>query len=69
LMRTTLALPPCCQADPSKKRVQWGSVKTGALGSVGVGSESGSGPPGALGGGVYSTMKSTKTWLLTAWRG
>jgi hypothetical protein len=44
-------------------------MKTGTLGSAGVGFESGSGPPGALGGGVHSTMKSASTWLLTAWRG
>jgi hypothetical protein len=50
-MRTTPAPPACWRADPSKKSVQWGSVKTGVLGSAGVGSESGSGPPGALGGG------------------
>jgi hypothetical protein len=38
-------------------------VKTGPLGSIGVGSESGSGPPGALGGGVHSTMKSANLAL------
>jgi hypothetical protein len=44
-------------------------VKTGALGSAGVGSESGSGPLGVLEEGVHSSMKSARTWLLTAWRG
>jgi hypothetical protein len=44
-------------------------MKTGPLGSAGVGSKSGSGPPGVLGGGVHSTMKSARTWLLIAWQG
>jgi hypothetical protein len=51
--------------EPSKKRVQCGPVKTGAL-------DSGSllfGPPGGLADGVQSTMKSASTWLLTTWRG
>jgi hypothetical protein len=68
-MRTTPAPPPCWRADPLKKSVQWGSVKARALGSMGVGSEPGSGPQGALGGGVRSTMKLARTRLLTAWRG
>jgi hypothetical protein len=68
-MRTTPAPPPYWRANSSKKSVQWGSVKTGALGSAGVGSELRSRPPGALGEGVHSTMKSARTWLLTTWRG
>jgi hypothetical protein len=42
-------------------------VKTGPLGSTGVGSESGSRSPGALVGGVHSTMKLARTWLLMVW--
>jgi hypothetical protein len=30
---STPAPPPCLHEEPSKKRVQWGPVKTGALGS------------------------------------
>jgi hypothetical protein len=45
--------------------VQWGPVKTGALGSGSLASE----PPGGLVDGVQSTMKSANTWLLTAWHG
>jgi hypothetical protein len=55
-----------------------GSVKEECLAGLGedrthglrrCGAELGFGPPGALGGGVHSTMKSARTWLLMAWRG
>jgi hypothetical protein len=59
--RTTPALVLYWRADPSKKSVQWGSVKIGPLRSAGVGSGAGSGPSGVYGGGVYSTMKSAGT--------
>jgi hypothetical protein len=55
--------PPCLCEEPSKKRVQWGLVKTEALGSGSLTS----GPPRELVGGVQSTMKSVSTWLLIAW--
>jgi hypothetical protein len=62
--RSTTPTPaPCLREEPSKKRVQWGPVNTEALGSDSLSS----GPPGGLGDGVQSTMKSANTWLLTAW--
>jgi hypothetical protein len=43
--RSTTPVPaPCLHEEPSKKRVQWGPVKTGALGSRSLSS----GPPGGL---------------------
>jgi hypothetical protein len=54
---------PCLREEPSKKGVQWGPVKTGALGPSSLTSR----PPGWLAGGVQSTMKSANIWLLIAW--
>jgi hypothetical protein len=48
-----------------EKRVQWGLVKTEALGSGSLSSA----PLGGLADGVQSTMKSANTWLLIAWCG
>jgi hypothetical protein len=63
--RSTTPTPaPSLREEPSKKRVQCGPVKTGALGSGSLLS----GPPGGLADGVHSTMKLASTWLLTAWR-
>jgi hypothetical protein len=62
---TTPASAPYLREEPSKKRVQWALVKTGALGSGSLSS----GPPGGLADGVQSTMMLANTWLLTAWRG
>jgi hypothetical protein len=45
---TTPVPAPCLREEPSKKRVQWGPVKTGALGSGSLSS----GPPGGLVDGV-----------------
>jgi hypothetical protein len=56
---------PYLREEPSKKRVQWGPVKTGALGSSSLSSA----PPRGLVDGVQFTMKSANTWLLTAWHG
>jgi hypothetical protein len=53
---------PCLREEPPKKRVQWGPVKAGALGSGSLMS----GPPGWLSGGVQSTTKLASTWLLIA---
>jgi hypothetical protein len=61
---STPAPAPYLREEPSKKRVQWGLVKTGALGSGSLTS----GTPGWLAGGVQSTMKSASTWPLIAWR-
>jgi hypothetical protein len=61
---STPTLPPYLCEEPSKKRVQWGPVKTGALGSGSLSSS----PHGWFAGGVLLTMKSASTWLLTAWR-
>src|SRR6185312_12229347 len=68
-MRTTPALAHCLRTDPSKKSVQWGSVKTGVLTSGYGGLALLSGPPELLGEGVHSAIKSSRIWLLTAWRG
>ena len=57
----------CLWTDPSKKCVQWGSVKTGVLASGSGGPALGSEPPGLLGEGVHSAMKSARIWLLTTW--
>jgi hypothetical protein len=62
---TTPAPTPYLHEESSKKRVQWGPVKIGALGSGSLSS----GPPGGLTDGVQLTMKSTNTWILTAWHG
>jgi hypothetical protein len=48
---------PCLCEEPSKKRVQWGPMKTGLLSS---GSWL-SGPSGWLAGGVQTTIKSAST--------
>jgi hypothetical protein len=61
---STPAPPPCLCEESSNKRVQWGPVKTGALGSGSLTF----GPLGWLAGGVQSTMKLASTWLLIAWR-
>jgi hypothetical protein len=55
---STPAPATCLREESSKKRVQWGPVKTGALGSGSLSS----GPPRGLADGVQSTMKSTSTW-------
>jgi hypothetical protein len=65
-MRSTTPAPtPCLREESSKKRVQWGLVKTRALGSGSLSF----GPPGGLADGVPSRMKSANTWLLTSWCG
>jgi hypothetical protein len=53
----TRTLAPCLHEEPLKKRVQWGSVKTRALGSDLLSF----GPHEWNGGGVQSTMKSAST--------
>src|SRR6185436_19307330 len=67
-MRTTPAPAHLSRADPSKKSVQWGSVKTGVLISGSGGPALKSGPPELLGEGVHSVIKSARIWLLIAWR-
>jgi hypothetical protein len=47
--RITPAPALCWRADPSKKSIQWASVKKGPLRSAGVGSGAGSGPQGYTG--------------------
>src|SRR6185437_13333636 len=68
-MRSTLAPAHFLRTDPSKKSVQWGSVKTGVLISGSGGLALKSGPPELLEEGVHSAIKSARIWLLTAWRG
>src|SRR6185437_2977805 len=68
-MRTTPAPAHFLRTDPSKKSVQWGSVKTGVLTSGSGGPALRSGPPELLGEGVHSAMTSARSWLLTAWWG
>jgi hypothetical protein len=48
---------PCFCEEPSKKRVQWGTVNTKVRGSGALSSS----PPGWLAGGLHSTMKSAST--------
>jgi hypothetical protein len=61
----TSAPGPCFHEEPSKKRVQCGPVKNGALSSGSLSF----GPPGWHGGGVQFTTKSASTWLFTARHG
>src|SRR6185503_16613821 len=63
-MRTTPAPAHCLRTDPTKKSVQWGSVKTGVLTSGSGGPALRSGPPELLGEGVHSAMKPARIWLL-----
>jgi hypothetical protein len=60
---STPASAPCLREGSSKKRVQWGPVKTGALGSGSLSS----GPSRQLADGVQLTMKLASTCLLIVW--
>ena len=55
--------------DPSKKSVQWGSVKTGVLTSGSGGLALRFGPPELLGEGVHFAMKSARIWLFDCMAG